>query len=440
MINSEESIENKAEQLDERSVEVKEVLGKSPSWVIRWGNSVVFIIIGIIILSSALVSYNDVIPATIVVTSKNPPLYLKAKSEGRLSHIFVEAGQRVVKGDILAMIENTATIDDMLYLRSQIVNFSAHIENLDSLQLKYPPYLNLGTVQVAYGEFRTHYQNFILFNSLTPSQKESNLLRRQLEEQKVLYEKQKRQLETYRQSLELSQNSYDRNTLLFDKGVISKAEYENATQDFLNNKRQYEGFRTSMSNTQIAIENYNNLLTKSDIAGTEFRNNYKQQLNNAYQRLKNDLLFWEQQFLIMSPISGKVTLFDVWNQFQNVNEGEILFTVVPNDLEEIIGKVALPIRNSGKVKKGQKVLIKLDNYPFEEWGSLQGEIDNISEVPKQGEKAYYTLYISIDNLTTTYDKEIDFKQEMQGTAEIIVEELTILQRIFYQLRKVLDIN
>ena len=142
----------------------------------------------------------------------------------------------------------------------------------------------------------------------------------------------------------------------------------------------------------------------------------------------------------MSPISGKVTLFDVWNQFQNVNEGEILFTVVPNDLEEIIGKVALPIRNSGKVKKGQKVLIKLDNYPFEEWGSLQGEIDNISEVPKQGEKAYYTLYISIDNLTTTYDKEIDFKQEMQGTAEIIVEELTILQRIFYQLRKVLDIN
>ena len=107
-------------------------------------------------------------------------------------------------------------------------------------------------------------------------------------------------------------------------------------------------------------------------------------------------------------------------------------------MDGIIGRVTLPIRNSGKVKAGQKVIIKLDNYPFEEWGSLIGEIENISEVPKQGEETFYTLYIGVRELTTSFGKTITFKQEMQGTAEIVVEELTVLQRIFYELRKVFD--
>ena len=106
----------------------------------------------------------------------------------------------------------------------------------------------------------------------------------------------------------------------------------------------------------------------------------------------------------------------------------------------MIGRVTLPIRNSGKVKKGQKVIIKLDNYPFEEWGSLNGKISSISEVPKQGEQSFYTLFISLDDLKTSFGKNIVFKQEMQGTGEIVLEELTVLQRIFYQLRKVFDRN
>lgn len=31
-----------------------------------------------------------------------------------------------------------------------------------------------------------------------------------------------------------------------------------------------------------------------------------------------------------------------------------------------LGKIVLPNRNNGKIKSGQKVLIKLDNYPYQE--------------------------------------------------------------------------
>ena len=132
-------------------------------------------------------------------------------------------------------------------------------------------------------------------------------------------------------------------------------------------------------------------------------------------------------------------MFDVWSKYQNVTIGDVLFTVVPNDIEGIIGRVTMHVQNSAKVKPSQEVIIKLDNYPYQEWGSLKGTIHSISAVPKQGE-ANYTIFINVNSLETSFNKTLDFKQEMQGTAEIVVEELTVMQRIFYQLREVFSRN
>ena len=39
-------------------------------------------------------------------------------------------------------------------------------------------------------------------------------------------------------------------------------------------------------------------------------------------------------------------------------------------------------------------------------------------------------------LITTHDKEIEFKQEMQGVAEIITEDLRLIERVFYQFKEI----
>ncbi len=432
------NIDEKLNQLDERSSEVKEILGRAPNWVIQWGTTVVFGVMVLLILSATVAEYNDIIRAQVTITSKNPPVYLKANNSGRLTHVFAEPNQLVQKEDILAEVENTAVLEDILYLKTQIGRHGTDLVELDSLNAIFHTDLKLGGVQTSYGEFISEYQNHILFNVLSPNKKESASIQQQLTQQRRFLSKQRSQLTIFKQDLELSKNSFERNSQLFDKGVISKAEYEQASRDYLSDKQQYEGFLTGIANTQIAIANFTNLLTKSNIQGTEFKTSYKQNLDRAFQNLSNNLSVWEQQYLIKTPITGKVTVFDIWNEHQNIEAGTTLFTVVPEDVDEIIGRVTLPIRNSGKVKLGQKVLIKLDNYPFEEWGSLEGEIAHISEVPQEGEQANYILYVQLNGLRTSFGKEIAFKQEMQGSAEIIIEELTIMQRIFYQLRKVLN--
>ncbi|NKI30796.1 HlyD family secretion protein [Croceivirga thetidis] len=434
----EEGYKAKIEHLNERSDQVQEILGRTPNWMIRWGTSLVFAIVALLLVGSAIVSYNDVIPAEIVITSKNPPIYLKARSSGRLTQVLTQPDEVVSKGQVLAEIENTASYEDVIFLQKQLDLVSNKLISLDSLKAAFPAQLNLGEMQALYGTFLIAYQNMILYQTLAPNKKQSALLRQQLTEERKFLANQKRQLKIFEQNLALAKSNYERNKKLFEKDVISRSEFENVERRFLEDQQRYESIKTAIFSSQISLNEFTSNLTRTNIEGTEFENTNAQDLQNAEQNLRTALTTWDQQYLLRSPIDGKVTVFDIWDRYQNVDIGEVLFTVVPHKMDGIIGRVSLPVRNSGKVKEGQSVLVKLDNYPYEEWGSLSGKIESISEVPLQGEETVYTLYITLENLETSFGKTIAFKQEMQGRAEIVVEELSVLQRVFYELRKVFD--
>ena len=51
----------------------------------------------------------------------------------------------------------------------------------------------------------------------------------------------------------------------------------------------------------------------------------------------------------------------------------------------------------------------------------------------------YALDIEFPNgLVTTYDKRLAYKQEMKGAAEIITDDIRLIERIFYQLKSILE--
>ncbi len=440
MAEEEEDKKRKIDEIDERSDQVKEILGKAPNWVIRWGITVIFIIVILLVIGAALISYNDILPSRVIITSQNPPVYLDAKSSGRLTNIFVEPDQLVKEGKVLAEIENTANFNDVYILKDRIKDFSADISTTDSLNFVFPSFLELGTIQLDYSAFLTAYQTYIIYTSQEPDKKEAKGIFNQLNTQRELLKKQRIQLAYAKEQLEIADSNIVRMRKLRDRGVLSTGEFEVEQNNYLSSKSQYENSKNAISNTLLSIQSNSSSLTRTDIQGVQSSNNNRQSLELAYQRLKNAILQWEQQFILKSPIDGKVTVFDIRAKNQSVNTGETLFTIVPSDYEKLVAKLNVPIQNSGKVEVGQRVIIKLDNYPNQEWGSLEGKIVSISDVPKRGEQiAEYTIYVDIiGGLTTSYKKEIEFKQEMQGTAEIVLEELTILERVFYQLRSILD--
>ena len=119
--------------------------------------------------------------------------------------------------------------------------------------------------------------------------------------------------------------------------------------------------------------------------------------------------------------------YDTKGQWQTV--------VIPLTENGYIGKVKAKAQNSGKLQIGQKVNIRIANYPDREYGIIEGKLKTISSTPdKEGN---LLLDIELPNgLQTSYNKQINFQQEMTGTADIITDDLRLLQRLLYQFRDV----
>ncbi len=73
-------------------------------------------------------------------------------------------------------------------------------------------------------------------------------------------------------------------------------------------------------------------------------------------------------------------------------------------------------------------------YPYQEYGQIESRVDAISLVPREN---MYTVETQLPNpLKTSFNKTLNFDQEMQGKAEIVTEDLRLIERFFYQILKI----
>lgn len=152
---------------------------------------------------------------------------------------------------------------------------------------------------------------------------------------------------------------------------------------------------------------------------------HETELNNAVAQLMTALGEWEKDCLPTAPVQGKVAFMQLWKRGQYVNAGETMFVIVPEGKSEFVGKALLPMQGSGKVRTGQRAIIRLTGFPEQEYGGLEGEVVSISPVPN--EEGNYILEINLAELPSVLPPTL---KVMNGTAEIIIREQSLLKRIF----------
>ena len=147
----------------------------------------------------------------------------------------------------------------------------------------------------------------------------------------------------------------------------------------------------------------------------------------------------KRQIELKSPIDGKISMAQQWQKNRHINSGELFLNIVPAATTHITGKIMLSAQGAGKVKIGQTVNVKFDGYPHIEFGMVRGKVRNISLVPVATQQGKFTM-VEVefpDNLTTNYGKTLDFSQEMSGSADIITEDLRLIERFFNPIKAVL---
>ncbi|MCL2098110.1 MAG: HlyD family secretion protein [Bacteroidales bacterium] len=416
-----------------RSEELQEVLGAVPHWILRRGVAILGLAVLIIIAGSVVFKYPDTIAAEITLTGTTPPAGIVAKVSGKLDELLVDDNQMVVENEWLAVIENPINTKDILYLKSLIAVLK--IDEIATLPRKD---LRLGNIQSLYSAFFSNLHDFIEFNRINYYPSKIKMAKERILQYEKQYERLVYQSGLVEKQLAISKKQFERDSLLFKTKAGSLLEFETAQNQYLQACISYENMCTSISNMQLQIKQTEESLYDLEQQYTEKKNNFTGQLLNNISQINAEIHSWEMNYVLSSPISGKITFTKFWVKNQNIVGGETVFTVVPSEEPELIGKATMPIARSGKVRPGQKINIRFDNFPDAEFGTIKGVVKNISLIPAQVDNTYcYTVEIVFpQGLLTTYGKTLPFLPDMKGQADIITDDITVFRRFIMPFRQI----
>jgi multidrug resistance efflux pump len=307
-------------------------------------------------------------------------------------------------------------------------NYSFPIETLSNLVL--------GEVEPSFLEFERNYMEYHLLQELQLYTGQLEGSRATLIEINNRIEKQLAQKELLERRLELIQIDYERNKTLHADGVIADKDFEAREMEYLHVQEQVNGLAIAISQMQESLNLSNQTLRTTKINKKEEETRALKNLIQSYHGLKRAIRDWEYTYLMSSSTGGVVSFQRIWSANQQVNADEPIFTVLPEKKDELIGAMKIPAQNAGKVAVGLKVLIKLDNFSFQQYGALTGRITRVSVSPD--DEFNYSVYASLPEGTrTSFNLNIPFTQELLGNAEIITEDLSVAERLFFKFKSIM---
>ena len=423
------------DNLNLRSEEVQEILGKPPRWIVRVGISIIFVVVAGLFVGSYFLKYPDILPAPITVTTENLPAGVMAMTTGKIDSIAVAEKQTVKEGELLAVIRNPAKLEDVMAVKRIL-------EESDTLVVETHgrASLQLGEIQSAYTAFDNALTDYRHFVEMDYHNRKIKVIQKQISAQRSLLQKTINQLNISRKQLFAAQKLFEIDSTLYSKSALSLVDYQSARNSFLQQQSSFESSKMSVDNQQMSILQSEQSIFDLEQQRIDEEQRLTSALTTAKEQLSAQIRQWEQTYLLVAPCDGKVTFTKYWQKNQNVGAGEVLVTIVPDGDTKVIGKILLPQQGAGKVKVGQTVNVKFDNFPYLEYGMVKVCIRNISMVPVQVDentKAYMLEVEFSENLVTTYGKELTFSQEMTGTAEIITEDLRLLDKFINPIKAVI---
>lgn len=383
---------------------------------------------------SYIIKYPEFIPAPIIVTSQNPPEKLEARTNSKIEKIFIKDHQEVKKDDVLMVMQSTANYKDVLELKKLVDSITPN--NLYSFPVIQASRFKLGELQGDYNNFAKAFQDEQLFTRLQPYAPENLAANQSISEYRgrILTLKQQKSLEQAK--YDLTKKNYQRSQELFNQGVIAAVELENEKIKYLQAQQNLENINISLSQMEEGISNFNKTKSGAAINTEKDKITYSSQTLQLFEQLRKSLKQWEQNYLVISSTDGMASFQQFFGENQFVKTGDAILSILPKNKEKLVGRMSVPSMNSGKITPGEKVLIKLDNYQYQEFGIIEGKVQNISLSPdKDGN--YYVDIVLPKGLKTSYNKTLPFDKELRGNAEIVTKDLRLIERFFYQIRKLL---
>ena len=390
----------------------------------KWSGRLIWTFVGVTSFG-VLWSFFTLIDETVQVQGKLEPLGttidVKVPLGGVIKTIFVSEGEIVNNEQVLLELDTRAVkskLKTLKQLKSQI-----EADNLLSgIQLGEKVDVNLlnENQKIKLNSLNTEYESRIAasINALDQSsfRRDSNLEKvKTLEELLLIREDILKKLEG-----------------LVQIGGLSKLKYLKEQQEVIQLKGRLQTTKNDLKTSSAGVKEAENKLantiaaTKIDFS-TKIEENKKQiaQLNNQIKESELTLSYQE----IKSPLNGIV--FDLQPAAPGyvVNTELPILKIVP--IDDLVARVFISNRDIAFLKVGQEVKVRVDAYPYNEFGEIKGKIDSIgSDVLEPDQNFnFYRFPVTIE-LNEPYilfkGKELPLRSGMSLSVNIILRQRPVL--------------
>lgn len=418
-----------------RSDEVQEVLSHAPPWALRWGNTVFLVILLGILGLSWMIKYPEIVTVSFRLTSNNVPKPVVSKVSGRLIKLFVKENQNVHQGQVLAYIESLASHPEMLALEKAldslaVLTNSGRFGSLSSFRGR--DFRQLGELQADYQTFMQQFSETTTLFSRGYLQKRRSFISYELSDLDQNHDQLLQQYAIQSKELKLVEKEFAMHQRLYREKVIATLEYNREERNYLSKQMPLKQLEMSITNNMTAQTQKQRELAELEKQADD----QKTKLIQALGTLRASLMGWKLRYILTAPQAGQVFFASLWQEEQMLKSDDVLFHI-GNKQNVYFGEARIQQANLGRIKTGQRVLIKFKSYPFEQFGMVEGRIQQIAEIPLSD--STFRAIISLPNgLKTNAQRTLPFKNSLNATAEIITENRRVIERLFYELRRIIQ--
>jgi multidrug efflux pump subunit AcrA (membrane-fusion protein) len=469
----------------------------------RWttiGGLVILGVVGAAIAIASVAKYKVTVKAPANFRPAGELRIVQAATEGAIERIFVKGNQSVKKGEVIATIDDSRGQTKKSQLQSnvtksrlQLVRIDAQINALDNQMIAERDRINR-TVAAAKAELsqrsRDRRDRQITSNAEVQEAKAS-LMQSQQELLKAQAELKSTEanLKSAEASLSAAKSKQHRYESIAKEGAISKDLLEEARLASEQQQQAVEAQKAEVQKQQQAIAQQQQAVKASEakLQGSQAalnpstaevaiaseriaqeqaagiaslatldkeRENLLQQRIELNKQLANDVRELQQveidlkRTAITATADGIVAKLNLRNPGQTVSVGEEIVQLVPRDASLEI-KASVPPQERSKLKVGQNVQMRVSACPHPDYGTLKGTVSQISKDTVKPENnnptanaidAFYEVTIKPESLSLDRGtKQCSVQLGMEGTAEIISREETVLQFFLRKARLIADL-
>jgi hemolysin D len=456
------------------------ILRQSPLWsrAILWG------LIGmttLVVIWANLAKIEEAIPAQGKLEPQGTVREVQTPVNGLVKAVYVKDGQKVRRGQVLLRLDPTAARSQLLSLnkirntlRQEIRFYRAQLATKNALsdtQASLSP-LNLSpevasltksrmallaenrlyraqlsdsqNVQLAPEEAaRLEFSKTELNSRLADAELETEKLKRQLSQTQI-------QLSSAAEIKKDSQTILNNIETLAKQGGISRLQYLQQKQQVSERQAQVEQLTQEQARLKYAIAQSREKLRNTMAAAKkdlfiQIANNEKQiaaldgELNKAIidnekQIAEIDNQISQSQLTLQyqelrAPADGIVFDLQAKSPGFVANSSQPVLKIVPD--EALTAKVFITNKDIGFVKKGMKVNVRVDSFPFSEFGDIKGELVWIGSdaLPPEQSRPYdsFPAKIRLDKQSLAVNnQELPLQSGMSISVNIKVRDRTVM--------------